>query len=226
VLTSAIGNDLDGVVANNHWLRRLLAGTRGRIVAELRGASATIGELTGRLALSANAVRSHLAALERDGIVVLEQRQRHGVGKPAHVYRLTAEAHALTPKAYDTMLDVVLDAARERTGAGGYAEILTAAADRLAGNPSAEAGFGQRLADTQALLETIGANVEVERAGNKVRLRGTDCPLASMVVAHPELCSVLAGVVARRLGVAVNDCCDRGATLPRCCFEAIVDEVA
>jgi predicted ArsR family transcriptional regulator len=82
------------------------------------------------------------------------------------------------------------------------------------------------LADTQALLATIGANVEVERAGNKVRLRGTDCPLASMVVAHPELCSVLAGVVARRLGVAVNDCCDRGATLPRCCFEAIVDEVA
>ena len=226
MLTSAIGSDLDGIVATNHWLKRLLAGTRGRIVAELRGAPATTAELTGRLAMSANAVRSHLAALERDGIVILEQRQRQGVGKPAYVYRLTAEAQALTPKAYDTMLDVVLDAARERTGAGGYAEILEAAADRIAGRPSGEASFGQRLADTQALLATIGANVEVERTGNKVRLRGTDCPLASMVVAHPELCGVLAGVIARRLGVAVNDCCDRRAALPRCCFEAIVDEVA
>jgi predicted ArsR family transcriptional regulator len=214
-------------MANNQWMRRLLASTRGRILGELRLAPATVVDLSERLALSPNAVRSHLAALERDGIVVLEQRQRQGVGKPAHVYRLTAEAHALTPKAYDAMLDVVLDAARERAGAGGYAEILESAADRLAGGkPSSEASFDQRLADTQALLATVGANVEVERAGNKVRLRGTDCPLASMVVAHPELCGVLAGVIARRLGVAVNDCCDRGATLPRCCFEAIAEDVA
>ncbi len=226
MLTFAIGDDLDGIVATNHWLRRLLAGTRGRIVADLRGAPATIGELTGRLAMSANAVRSHLAALERDGIVVLEPRQRQGVGKPAHVYRLTAEAHALTPKAYDTMLDVVLDAARERAGTDGSAEILAAAADRLAGKTSAGASFDQRLAETQALLATIGASVEVERAGNRVRMRGADCPLASMVATHPELCGVLAAVIARRLGVAVNDCCDRSQALPRCCFEAIADEVA
>jgi DeoR family suf operon transcriptional repressor len=226
VLTSAIGNDLDAIVTDNHWLKRLLAGTRGQILAELRRDPAAINELSERLALSANAVRSHLAALERDGIVVLEQRQRHGVGKPAHIYRLTAEAQALTPKAYDTMLDVVLDAARERAGADGYAEILSDAADRLAGSKRLEASFDERMADTQALLATVGAHVEVERSGNKVRMRGTDCPLASMIVAHPELCGVLAGVIARRLGVAVNDCCDRSATLPRCCFEAIVDEVA
>ena len=47
-----------------------------------------------------------------------------------------------------------------------------------------------------------------------------------LVAAHPELCGVLAAVIARRLGVAVNDCCDRGATLPRCCFEATLDAVA
>jgi hypothetical protein len=62
------------------------------------------------------------------------------------------------------MLDVVLDAARASTGANGYAEILKAAADRLAGKPSAEASFDQQLADTRVLLATIGANVEVERA--------------------------------------------------------------
>jgi len=214
-------------MANNHWLRRLLAGTRGRILAELRRTPATIGDLTEGLSLSANAVRSHLAALERDGIVVPEPRQRQGVGKPAHLYRLTAEAQALTPKAYDAMLAVVLEAARDRAGSAGYEDILRGAADRLAGGrqPSG-ASFDERLADTQALLATIGANVEVERDGHKLRLRGTDCPLASMVAAHPELCGVLADAIARRLGVAVTDCCDRNATLPRCCFEAIVDEVA
>ena len=214
-------------MTTNHWLKRLLAGSRGRIVAELRRAPATINELTERLPLSANAVRSHLAALERDGIVVPESRPRQGVGKPAHLYRLTAEARALTPKAYDALLDVVLDAARERAGPNGYAEILSSAADRLAGAKRLQdASFDERLADTCSLLASVGAQVEIERTEDKVRLRGTDCPLASMVATHPELCGVLAGVIARRLGVAVNDCCDRSATLPRCCFEAVVEAVA
>ncbi|HSE12436.1 MAG TPA: helix-turn-helix domain-containing protein [Rudaea sp.] len=206
----------------NHWMRRLLAGTRGRILAELRRRPGTVNELTDRLAISANAVRSHLAALERDGIVAIEPLPRHGVGKPAHQYRLTGEAQSLTPKAYDTMLDVVLTSARERAGAEGYAQILQSAADRLAGGEPDEAGFEARLVDTKAFLAKVGADVEIERSGNKVRFRGADCPLASMVAAHPELCGVLAAVIARRLGVEVHDCCDRSVTLPRCCFEAIV----
>jgi len=81
----------------NHWMRRLLSGTRGRLLAELRRSPATVNALTERLAISANAVRSHLAALERDGIVVLEPLQKQGVGKPAYQYRLTGEARSLTP---------------------------------------------------------------------------------------------------------------------------------
>jgi predicted ArsR family transcriptional regulator len=207
----------------NHWMRRLLAGTRGRILAELRRSPATVSALTGKLAISANAVRSHLTALERDGIVMPEPLQKQGVGKPAYQYRLTSDAQALTPKAYDTMLDVVLTAARENAGADVYTSILEDAADRLAGPaPRAEAGMEARIADTRALLASIGADVEIERRGKKLRMRGADCPLASMVATHPELCGVLAAVIARRLGVAVNDCCDRSRTLPRCCFEAIV----
>jgi len=204
-------------------MRRLLAGTRGRILAELRRSPATVNALTGQLALSANAVRSHLTALERDGIVVLEPLQKQGVGKPAYQYRLTSEAQALTPKAYDMMLDVVLTAARENAGEDVYTAILESAASRLAGPaPGPGASLEARLADTKALLASIGADVEVERRGKKLRMRGADCPLASMVATHPELCGVLAAVIARRLGVAVNDCCDRTRALPRCCFEAIV----
>lgn len=210
-------------MAKNQWLRRLLAGTRGRVLAELRHGPATVSALTERLAISANAVRSHLAALERDGLVVPEQLQRQSVGKPAHQYRLTSDAQTLTPKAYDTMLDVVLTSARERAGADVYAAILDRTADRLAGPAHApDTTLEARLADAKTLLATLGADVVIERRGNTVRLRGADCPLASMVVPHPELCGVLADVIARRLGVAVNDCCDRSQALPRCCFEAIV----
>jgi predicted ArsR family transcriptional regulator len=211
-------------VANNQWLSRLLAGTRGRIVAQLRRAPATIGELTAQLALSPNAVRSHLAALERDGIVGVEVVPRQGVGKPAHRYRLTTEAASLTPKAYDAMLDVVLSTARERSGAQGYAQLLKSIAAKLAGpEPAAKASFAARLAETRALLASLGAEVDVRRAGRKVRLVGSDCPLSAAVAGHPELCGVLADVIARRVGVSVNECCDRSAALPRCCFELLAD---
>lgn len=210
---------------NNRWLRRLLAGTRGQIVAELRRAPATINDLIARLGVSANAVRSQLAALERDGLVVQDRVQRQGVGKPAHVYGLAPEASSLSPKSYDLMLNLVLDVAKDRTGSTGYAELLDEVAHRLAGDVDTQtSSFEKRLDETKSLLGNVGANVEIERVGEKVRLVGTDCPLASLVVAHPELCRVFADVIARRLGVAVEECCDRSSSLPRCCFEVIAEQ--
>lgn len=212
---------------NNQWLRRLLAGTRGQVLAELRRGPATINDLVNRLGVSANAVRSHLTALERDGLVTQEQAQPQGVGKPAHIYSLAREASSLSPKAYDLMLDLVLDVAEDRTGSKGYAALLSEVANRLAGDADPKGlSFDKRLDSAKALLASIGAHVEIERIGKKVRMVGTDCPLSSVVAAHPELCGVFADVIARRLGVPVKECCDRSASLPRCCFEAIAGRVA
>ena len=212
---------------NNAWLRRLLAGTRGRLLAELRQGPATINDLVERLSVSANAVRSHLTALERDGLIVQDYAQRQGVGKPAHIYSLAPEASSLNPKAYDVMLGLVLDTARDRSGAKGYAAILKEIAVRIAGKPDVRGlSFDKRLDNATAMLAGVGAQVHVERTAKKVRLVGTDCPLSSVVGAHPELCGVLADAIARRLGTTVKECCDRSAALPRCCFEAVVGRVA
>jgi DeoR family suf operon transcriptional repressor len=213
-------------MATNGWLQRLLKSSRGRIVAELRRGPATISELVERLELSANAVRSHIAALESDGVIAIDEPVRGGVGKPANVYRLTSSASTLTPKAYDAMLATVLEATRERVGNRGYEAILNDVAGKLAGVEPPSGTFDERLRGARKLLAQIGANVEVQRSGNTVRLRGSDCPLASLVGVHPELCSVVAKVIARRLGTPVRDCCNRSEDLPRCCFETIVERAA
>jgi len=213
-------------MATNGWLQRLLKSSRGRIVAELRRGPATINELVDRLELSANAVRSHIAALERDGVIAADEPVRGGVGKPANVYRLTSNASTLTPKAYDAMLATVLDATRDRVGARGYEAILSDVADKLAGDEAPSGTFDERLRGARKLLAQIGANVEVQRSGNTVRLRGSDCPLASLVSIHPELCGVVANVIARRLGTPVRECCNRSDELPRCCFETVVGRAA
>ena len=59
-----------------------------------------IGALMG---LTDNAVRAHLAALERDRLVV-QSGLRRGAGKPSYTYALTPEAESFFPKAYGALL--------------------------------------------------------------------------------------------------------------------------
>ena len=212
-------------MADNRWFRRILAGTRGQIAARLREGPATINELVGTLGLSANAVRSHLAALERDGLVEQDVR-RQGVGKPAHLYRLTEDANSLNPKAYHVVLGALLDSLRENAGAEAYNGQLDAVARRLAGDVADDVAFESRLAGILDLLAALGADVTVERRDGAIELRGADCPLARLVGPHPELCRLLASVIAQRLQVEVTDCCERSSALPRCRFRARLPSAA
>ena len=61
-----------------------------------------------------NAVRTHVAALERDGLIEQVGTQRDTGGKPARVYAMTAEGEELFPKAYALVLgELVAEIARE-----------------------------------------------------------------------------------------------------------------
>src|SRR5215813_4960387 len=77
---------------------RFWASTRGRIVLLLRRGSRTVNELAGALGLTDNAVRTHLTALERDGLVQTSGT-RPSPRKPTLTYALTPEAEQqLFPK--------------------------------------------------------------------------------------------------------------------------------
>src|SRR5437762_8200738 len=57
-----------GRMQRTGWNKRLLASTRGRILALLRSENHTVNELATALDLTDNAVRAHLLSLERDEI--------------------------------------------------------------------------------------------------------------------------------------------------------------
>src|SRR6266581_530224 len=95
------------------WNQRFFASTRGRIVMLLRRASRTVDELAKALNLTDNAVRAHLATLERDGIV-RQGGVRRGSRKPSSIYDLAPEAEQLFPKAYDPVLQHLLEVLGER----------------------------------------------------------------------------------------------------------------
>src|SRR5437762_14169317 len=76
------------------WRARLFKSTRGKILELLRTREFTVNELADELRLTDNAVRAHLATLERDRLVV-QSGMKPGIRKPHVAYALGPEAEYL-----------------------------------------------------------------------------------------------------------------------------------
>jgi predicted ArsR family transcriptional regulator len=201
------------------YAQRLRETTRGRVLELLRREGRTVADLASVLGLTDNAVRSHLSALERDGLVSMVGIRREGVGKPAHVYALTEEAEERFPKAYATVLAATIAELVSRLGVGGAMAALDGVGRRLA--QGGEAGAPDRLAAAIRVLEEMGAVVAVEETERGVRLQGYACPLAAVVRERPETCTVVQALVAEIVGVEVEQVCEHGPR-PRCAFRVPV----
>ncbi|HEX8245306.1 MAG TPA: ArsR family transcriptional regulator, partial [Longimicrobium sp.] len=144
----------------NRWNERLLGSTRGRVITLLRRHERTVNELADELGLTDNAVRTHLAALERDGLVALTGVRR-GIGKPAHVFSLTPQADALFPRAYGVVLRTLVDALRRSFPAEQVDELVAEVGRRLASAyPRAGGGLAQRAEAAVAVLAELGGVAE------------------------------------------------------------------
>jgi predicted ArsR family transcriptional regulator len=204
-------------VAVTRWDDRFFETTKGRILALLRRGSRTVDELAGALGVTDNAVRIHIAALERDGIV-----QQRGVrptgGKPAYAYEVAPEAERLFTKAYIPVLTQLVAALEDRLTTSELVALLRDVGRRLAAARGPSSGTLRARADVAAtVLTELGGIVDVEEENGHLTLRGFSCPLADAVRAHPATCQAVESLVAEVTGVSVTERCDR-AGRPRCCF--------
>lgn len=199
------------------WIQRLLGGTRGQIVSLLRRSSRTVNELAAALGLTDNAVRPHLTALERDGLV--EQRvARGGIGKPAFVYHLTSEADVLLPKPYAPLLALLLTALAERMPREEVESLLREVGRRaVAGQRVQDADLPARLHAAVDVLGALGGDAELEQGEDGLFIQGYSCPLAAIVHAHPEACQLAEALLTDVVGAEVREECDKGKS-PRCRF--------
>ncbi|MBI4493047.1 MAG: ArsR family transcriptional regulator [Chloroflexi bacterium] len=208
------------------WDQRFFASTRGRIVTLLRRASLTVDELADALDLTDNAVRAHLATLERDGLV--QQRGvRRGGGKPAYAYALAPEADALFPRAYAAILRHALGQVAARYGRAEVEAVLRAVGRDLAaslGGQRPGATPEERLEGVQQVLAELGGLAEVRREEGRLVLQGYSCPLGAIVPDHPEACQLALALIQSLLGSdAVRERCVHGPE-PRCAFEVLSAE--
>ena len=206
-------------MSQQHWNQRFFASTRGQIILLLRRESRTVEELAQALRLTDNAVRAHLATLERDGLV-RQRGVRRGSGKPSYVYDLTPDAETLFPKAYGTVMRQLLEVLCEQMPPEQVEAFLRTTGQRLATQWNVPSGDLQaRLQVAVDVLNELGGLSELEERNGTYTIRGYSCPLAAVVPGHPEVCRLAETLLTELVGVPIHEHCTTGDT-PQCCFVA------
>jgi predicted ArsR family transcriptional regulator len=199
------------------WRQRMLSTTRGQVLSLLRREPRTVNDLARALDLTDNGVRIHLSGLERDGLVE-QEGVRRGSGKPAYVYRLTAEAETLFPKAYATVLGEILAYLRDQHGSAGLEAMLRSVGRRTGERAIAgSAPLRDRVDAAVDVFGALGGLAAVEEAEDEILIRGLSCPLSAIVGQNAEACALAEELMSGVIGSRVVECCDRSGT-PRCGF--------
>jgi len=201
-----------------NWVEQLTGETRAKLLTLLRRSRRTITALADALHVTDNAVRTHVAALERDGLVEQVGTQRDTGGKPARVYAMTAEGEELFPKAYALVLgELVAEIAREDGWERATALLAAVGRRAAASGAAAPADRDGRVAVAAAALRSLGGDVEIQRTEQGFTLQGYACPLSAVTGKHPQVCALARALVEEITGPSVTECCERGDR-PECRF--------
>lgn len=200
--------------------RRFRETTAGQVLTALRRGPGTVEELARQLGLTDNAIRAHLTALERDGLV-RQRGVRRGprAGKPATIYEVPPEAEPLFSRAYVPVLEALLDEMAVQVPHEKQEELLRGVGHRLAASMQ-HYGSGPveaRVNAAAALLNALGGDAQVEHDEKGFTIRGCGCPLSAATSKRPEVCKAVETLLSDVTGVEFRERCDR-ADRPQCCF--------
>jgi predicted ArsR family transcriptional regulator len=206
--------------------REILVGLR-------RDGPASPDQLAGAIGASRTGVLQQLRALEATGFVS-RQTVRHGVGRPRHLYDITAEAQQLFPTNYDGLAAGLL-AAIGAVGGEALVEQVFIARRRQIGDRvrrdlddrvGADAPFVDRVRALAVLQDEQGylADATIEPDGS-IRLREHNCAILDVARGQRAACDaeldlfrdVLGADVVRETHIASGD---------RCCSYRILEPAA
>ncbi|MEI8195297.1 MAG: ArsR family transcriptional regulator [Phycisphaerae bacterium] len=200
-------------------LTNLLGATRGQIIADLRSGPRTVKDLAAVVHLTQNAVRTHLAALESDGLVVA-CGTRPGSRKPHTLYELTADAQQMLSRLYIPVLSTLLVLLLERHPPEHVVKLVCDVGHRLAETHLGtlhRKSLKARIDYVVKLLSDMGGVVEVHQDKGKWVICVKGCLLAEAVTRHPHVCHLKETLLSDLLGKKVQEQCKKG-NKPECCF--------
>jgi len=153
---------------------------------------ATITQLSEKLGISEISVRHHLMNLEAEGFMISEE-ERHGVGRPRFVYRLSEKGFQNAPIDYLKLTDQALTTMKRFLGTETFPGLL-----KQIGRDLAEAytssissqNIEQILDEIVNSLTQDGFIFSWTRSNEKYILTTLHCPFHYLGQKHPEVCTI------------------------------------
>ncbi|MBN2386095.1 MAG: winged helix-turn-helix transcriptional regulator [Anaerolineales bacterium] len=178
--------------------------TRERILQTLlKHPGATINDLAEAVGINPISVRHHLTNLQVEGLVAAEE-ERHGVGRPRLIYRLTEHGMERFPTRYLRLTSRLLNQLKSTMPEPMVSKLFTEMAASLADDFTDQLqglSMEERLEMTKTLLTEEGFNVEWERFDGGYRIHEITCPYLQIGQSHPEVCSVDQTLISKMLAV-------------------------
>jgi len=202
------------------WRERLFKSTRGKILELLRTRERTVNDLADALHLTDNAVRAHLASLERDRLVA-QSGMKPGIRKPHVTYSLGPEAEHLFPKAYGKLVSLLMSIFSRQVEPRNLRAGMRAAGRTVAHEHLRDLRGKtreQRIDAALSILKELGGAASFQEEGGKHFIYGNGCPIAAATANHPEACLLAESLLNEIIGSPVKECCIRGPT-PSCRFQ-------
>jgi predicted ArsR family transcriptional regulator len=165
-------------------------------------------QLAQRLGLTAMAVRQHLYALQREGLVASEERPVP-IGRPAKFWRLTREADHLFPEAYAELSVALIDSVKDAFGEEGLERVLTSRCARQRVDYGKRIGpqdsLDRKLTELAKVRTEEGYMAEVRREDDgSFLLVENHCPICAAANACQGFCSTELDLFRSVLGLGVT----------------------
>jgi DeoR family transcriptional regulator, suf operon transcriptional repressor len=178
--------------------------TRDRILQSLLGQpKMTINALAEAVGINPISVRHHLTNLQVEGLVTAEE-ERHGVGRPHLIYRLTEDGMEKFPTRYlrltSRLLQKMKDTMPEPVVQKLFSDIGEGLAEEYAGKMQGLT-MEERLDIVKSVLDQEGFSVSWEKSGEQYKIHEISCPYLQIGVNHPEVCVVDQTIISKMLAV-------------------------
>ncbi|NJA07625.1 HTH domain-containing protein [Methylococcaceae bacterium WWC4] len=158
-----------------------------------------IDELAAALGISRNAVKQHLAGLEKDQLI-REAAWNSTGGRPSRSYGLTEAGRNRLPKQYAWFSTLLLDQLRNELGEAGLRRLMWRTGENLAETLAprfAGKSLAERTAALVELMQSLGYHANLE--DDTGQIRAINCVYHDMAQRHPELCEFDRALIATLL---------------------------
>ncbi|MDH4561738.1 HTH domain-containing protein [Pseudomonas sp. BN411] len=147
----------------------------------------SIDELANHLAVTRTAIRQHLAALERDGLILRGETRPTG-RRPEQLYLLSPRGRELFPRQYQLLADLLIGEVAGLIGRDALIGLMRGLGRKLA------AEVEQQVVDEAHIAQHMNqAGYEAEiilRSSGEPEIVAHNCVFHHLAAAHPEVCEL------------------------------------